>query len=110
MAPERMLANLDLSHGLVFSQPVLLALVASGLARDAAYRIVQRDAVAAWEEGRPFRSVLEADPEVTLDKAALDEAFDLRRSLRHTDRVIAALDDVPGPDEFADHERGASAP
>jgi adenylosuccinate lyase len=92
---DRMLANLDLSHGLVFSQPVLLALVASGLSRDAAYRIVQRDALASWEEGRPFRSVLEADPEVTLDKAALDEAFDLHRSLRHIDRVMAALDAVP---------------
>jgi adenylosuccinate lyase len=92
---DRMLANLDLSHGLIFSQPVLLALVASGLARDAAYRIVQRDAMAAWEEGRAFRSVLEADPEVTIDKAALDEAFDLHRSLRHIDRVMAALDTVP---------------
>jgi adenylosuccinate lyase len=100
--PDRMLANLDLSLGLVFSQPVLLALVGSGsgLPRDAAYRIVQRDARVAWDEGRPFRSVLEADPEVPLDKAALDEAFDLRRSLRHIDRVMAALDAVPGPDEF----------
>jgi adenylosuccinate lyase len=98
--PDRMLANLDLSHGLVFSQPVLLALVGSGLSRDAAYRIVQRDAQVAWEEGRPFRAVLEADPEVPLDKAALDEAFDLRRSLRHIDRVMAALDAVPGPEEY----------
>jgi adenylosuccinate lyase len=97
VAPARMLANFDLSYGLVFSQPVLLALVAGGLSRDAAYRIVQRDAMAAWEEGRPFRSVLEADPEVTLDKAAFDEAFDLRRSLRHVDRVFAALDQIPPP-------------
>jgi adenylosuccinate lyase len=93
--PDRMLANLNLSHGLVFSQPVLLALVASGLPRDAAYRVVQRDALTAWEDERPFRSVLEADPEVTLDKAALDEAFDLRRSLRHIGRIMGALDAVP---------------
>jgi adenylosuccinate lyase len=99
--PERMVANLDLSYGLVFSQPVLLGLIASGLSRDAAYNIVQRDAMAAWAQGRPFRSVLEADPDVTLDKAALDDAFDLRRSLRHADRVIAALEAVPGPDDFA---------
>jgi adenylosuccinate lyase len=98
--PDRMLANLDLSHGLVFSQPVLLALVGSGLSRDAAYRIVQRDALVAWEEGRAFRSILEADSEVPLDKAALDEAFDLHRSLRHIDRVMAALDAVPGATEF----------
>ena len=89
--PDRMLANLDRSYGLVFSQPVLLALVGSGLSRDAAYRIVQRDALAAWHDERPFREVLEADPEVTLGKVALDEAFDLRRSLRHADLVFEEL-------------------
>ncbi len=95
--PSRMLANFDLSQGLVFSQPVLLALVKAGLTRDAAYAIVQRDALAAWDEGRPFRTVLEDDPEVTLDKAALDGAFDLRRSLRHIDRVFDVLAALPGP-------------
>ena len=60
--PERMLENLDGSFGLVFSQPVLLALVQSGLARDDAYRIVQRDAMATWEQRRPFREVLAEDP------------------------------------------------
>ena len=49
---DRMLANLWSSHGLVFSQPVLLALVAAGLSRDDAYRIVQRNALRAWEEAR----------------------------------------------------------
>jgi adenylosuccinate lyase len=95
--PTKMLANLDQSYGLVFSQPVLLALVGSGLSRDAAYRIVQRDAMEAWSEGRPFRAVLEADPEVTVDKVALDEAFDLGRSLRHAGRVFEALDALPRP-------------
>jgi adenylosuccinate lyase len=93
--PERMLANFDQSYGLVFSQPVLLALIASGRARDAAYRIVQRDAALAWQEHRPFRTVLEEDPEVPLDKVALDEAFDLGRSLRHVGHVFHALDQVP---------------
>jgi adenylosuccinate lyase len=106
VAPARMLANFDLSFGLVFSQPVLLALIASGLNRDTAYRIVQRDAMAAWEGARPFRSVLEEDPEVTLDKTTLDEAFDLRRSLRHIDRVFAALDQIPPPDR--PHERSVT--
>jgi adenylosuccinate lyase len=96
--PERMVANLDRSYGLVFSQPVLLALVGSGLTRDAAYRIVQRDAQAAWAAGQPFRELLEADPEVTLDKVVLDEAFDLRRSLRHGARVFEALDALRRPD------------
>ena len=98
--PDRMLANLDRSYGLVFSQPVLLALVGAGLSRDAAYRIVQRDAAEAWTERRPFREVLEGDPEVTVDKVALDEAFDLRRSLRHAGRVFEALAAVRRPDEI----------
>ena len=91
--PERALANLtEGSYGLVFSQSVLLALVAGGLSRDAAYRIVQRDARAAWEERRPFRSVLEADPEVTLSAGELDDAFDLARTLRHVHRFTDALE------------------
>ena len=50
--PERMLRNLDASFGLVFSQPVLLALVEAGTTRDDAYRIVQRNAMQAWQEER----------------------------------------------------------
>jgi adenylosuccinate lyase len=88
---ERMLRNLWSSHGLVFSQPVLLALVASGLSRDAAYRIVQRNAIRAWEDDADFRALIENDPEVTLDKSQLDEAFDLARSLRNIDAVFEAL-------------------
>ncbi len=88
---DRMRANFDLSHGLVFSQPVLLALVAGGLARDDAYRIVQRAAMRAWQERRSFRTVLEEDPDVTLKPEALDEAFDLSRALRHAHRTIDAL-------------------
>ena len=75
----------------MFSQPVLLALVSSGLSRDDAYRIVQRNALRAWEEGADFRALLEADPEVTLDAAELDAAFDLARSLRNIDAVFEAL-------------------
>jgi adenylosuccinate lyase len=90
--PERALQNLtEGTLGLVFSQSVLLALVSGGLTRDEAYRVVQRDARLAWEERRPFRSVLEADPEVMLDAAQLDAAFDLTRTLRHVDRFADAL-------------------
>jgi adenylosuccinate lyase len=93
--PERALANLiEGSHGLVFSQSVLLALVSGGLGRDAAYRIVQRDARLSWEEGRPFREVLDDDPEVTLSKAQLDDAFDLSRTLRHIHRFTDALSNI----------------
>ncbi|MGH9268982.1 MAG: adenylosuccinate lyase, partial [Acidimicrobiales bacterium] len=58
--PARMAENLEGSLGLVFSQPVLLALVAAGLPRDHAYRAVQRAAGAAWESRKPFRLVIEA--------------------------------------------------
>ena len=79
----------------MFSQPVLLGLVAGGLSRDTAYRIVQRDARVAWEERRPLRQVLQEDPEVTVAPEALDEAFDVDRSVRHVHRFLDALQAVP---------------
>jgi adenylosuccinate lyase len=91
---DRMLENLDRSYGLVFSQPVLLALVAAGLTRDEAYRIVQRHAMDAWEQGKPFRTLLESDPELPVTPEQLDEAFSLERSLVHVSRVFDALDQV----------------
>ena len=80
------------SHGLVYSQAVLLALVRAGSPRDDAYRIVQRDATEAASSGRSLREVLEADPEVPLDAAALDDAFDLDRLLRHRTRFLKAIE------------------
>jgi adenylosuccinate lyase len=98
---DRALANLtDGSLGLLFSQSVLLALVASGLSRDDAYRIVQRDARQAWADRRHLRDVLAGDPDVTLSDADLDAAFDLERYLRHRGHFLAALaaiDDGPTP-------------
>ena len=98
--PERALATLhEGSLGLVFSQSVLLALVAGGLGRDEAYRIVQRDAAAAVAGRRPLRAVLEEDPDVTLDADGLDRAFDLDRVLRHRRRFLDALEGLEsGPD------------
>ena len=94
--PERMLRNLEASFGLVFSQPVLLALIESGRTRDDAYRMVQRNAMRAWQEERSFRDLLAADPEVsaTLDAPRLDACFDLKRSLANINRVFDALDDM----------------
>jgi len=98
---DRMRENLlEGSLGLVFSQPVLLALVESSVSRDAAYRIVQRDARRAFEERRPFRQVLEEDEELVAALgparagAVLDEAFDLDRALRNAHRTIDALEEV----------------
>jgi adenylosuccinate lyase len=89
--PQRMHANLDSSHGLVFSQRVLLSLVASGLSRDEAYRLVQRSALRAWDEGLDLRALLEEDPELTLPPEALDAAFDLDDALKHVDVVFDRL-------------------
>jgi adenylosuccinate lyase len=76
---------------LVFSQSVLLALLDAGLSRDDAYRIVQRDAFAATTGAQSFRAVLADDPDVVLEPAALDRAFDLERVLRHRRRFLDAL-------------------
>jgi len=90
---DRMGANLDSSHGLVFSQTVLLALVEAGRSRDDAYRIVQHAATRTWEEARPFQDVLRDDPEVTaaLSDERLEACFDLPRALAHVARVFDSL-------------------
>jgi len=98
---DRMRENLlEGSYGLVFSQPVLLALVGAGLDRDGAYAIVQRDARRAADERRPFRAVLEEDEELAAALGAgrvgavLDEAFGLERALRHVHRITDAIREV----------------
>jgi adenylosuccinate lyase len=80
------------SLGLVYSQSVLLALVGRGLARDVAYRVVQRAAAEASESRRPFRAVLAADPDVTLDERELAAAFSLDRVLAHRARFLEAIE------------------
>jgi adenylosuccinate lyase len=81
---------LESSGGLVFSQRVLLALVARGLTREEAYAIVQRNAMECWNTKVPLRALLARDPEVAtrLDDGALAELFDPRWYLRHVDEVM----------------------
>jgi len=89
--PQRMVENMALTRGLIYSQAVLLALSAAGLSRDAAYAIVQRHAMRTWAGEGQFRELLAADPEVAgvLDTAALARCFDPQRLLVHVERVIA---------------------
>jgi adenylosuccinate lyase len=87
---ERMRENLESSHGLFFSQRLLLALVESGLARDEAYRLVQRHAMRAWDEGVDFRELVRADAEIA-GRVSLDEVFDLDAYTRHVDVVFDRL-------------------
>jgi adenylosuccinate lyase len=88
--PERMRANLDTSHGLYFSQRLLLALVESGLGRDDAYRLVQRHAMRAWDEELDFRELVRADTAIAA-RVGLDEVFDLGAYTAHVDTVFDRL-------------------
>jgi adenylosuccinate lyase len=99
--PERMRRNLDASHGLVFSHRLLLALVEAGLDRGEAYRIVQRNAMLAWDEERDFRELVRADAEITtrLDDAALDAVFDVGATVAHVDTVFDRLRSIVHKEE-----------
>jgi adenylosuccinate lyase len=85
--PERMRANLETTGGLFFSQRLLLALVDSGLGRDAAYRMVQRHAMRAWDEGLDFRQLVRGDGEIAT-RVDLDDVFELGAYTRHVDAVF----------------------
>ena len=87
---ERMRRNLEASHYLFFSQRVLLALVESGLSRDDAYRLVQRNAMRAWDEELDFRELVRADDEIA-GRVDLDAVFDLDAYTRHVDTVFTRL-------------------
>jgi adenylosuccinate lyase len=99
--PERMLRNLEASHNLFFSHRLLLALVEAGLPRDEAYRLVQGNAMRAWDEERDFIELVRADEAITqrLDPAALDEVFDLAATVRHVDTVFERLRALVGKEE-----------
>ena len=87
---DRMRANLDLTHGALFSQRVLLALIERGMSRDEAYRIVQSDAQQAWDSGTQLRELLERR-DLDLD---LDALFDLAHFTRHARGIVARLDAI----------------
>jgi adenylosuccinate lyase len=86
---ERMRSNLELTHGALFSQRVLLALVEAGMSRDEAYRIVQELAQRAWDQGIPLRDLLAADERGR--ELDLEEIFDYSHYLRHAREILARL-------------------
>ena len=90
--------NLESSHYLFFSQRVLLALVEAGLARDDAYRLVQRNAMRAWDEELDFRELVRADDEIA-GRIDLDAVFDLAAYTRHVDTVFDRLHALAGKEE-----------
>jgi adenylosuccinate lyase len=87
---ERMRSNLDATGGLFFSQRLLLALVDSGLARDDAYRLVQRHAMRSWDEGIDFPELVRADVEIA-GRVDLDDVFDSTAFTRNSEIVFARL-------------------
>jgi adenylosuccinate lyase len=109
VSPERMLAVLESSHGLVYSQRVLLGLIESGLTREEAYALVQRNAMRAWDEGRPLRELLVDDADVTkvLSPAELDELMDPSWYVRHADVVMDRLRSLAAVKEAAHAARAA---
>jgi adenylosuccinate lyase len=91
--PERMERNLWSSHGLFFSHRLLLALIEAGLERGDAYRLVQRNAMRAWDEERDFADLVRADAEITarLDDDALTDVFDLAATIAQLDHTFDRL-------------------
>ena len=91
--PERMLANLESTRGLVFSGQLLLDLVESGVAREDAYRLVQSHAMRAWKEDLDFRELILNDPEISgrVPRAKIERAFDLKRQLKNIDKIFARV-------------------
>jgi adenylosuccinate lyase len=87
---ERMRENLELTHGALFSQAVLLALVEEGMARDEAYRIVQELAQRAWDEEIPLSGLLKAD--VRTSGLDVDAIFDYGHYVRYADEIVRRLD------------------
>jgi adenylosuccinate lyase len=98
--PESMRRNLNATRGVIFSQQVLLTLAKAGASREAAYHMVQRNAMRAWEEGEEFKTLLLNDPDVraVLSEGAIESCFDLGYHLRHVDEIFrrVGLGEVPG--------------
>ncbi len=89
---NRMLENLELTHGALFSQRVLLALIEAGSERDDAYRVVQELAQHAWDQGIPMRELLAADERAAgLD---LDEIFNFGHYIRYSEEIVSRLDEI----------------
>ena len=87
---DRMLANLEATHGALYSQRALLALVQTGMTRDDAYRVAQESAQRAWDTGTHFRELLA----VAAPDLDLDAVFDPRAFTRHAEEIVARLDEI----------------
>ena len=91
--PDNMLANMNKFRGLVMSQRVLLALTQAGVSREDAYRLVQRNAMKVWEQGKDFKTELLDDADVTaaLSPSQIEEKFDLAYHTKHVDTIFSRV-------------------
>ena len=91
--PDRMKENLELTHGLIYSGELLLALVAKDVTREDAYRWVQRNAMRVWDEGGTFKDKVLTDTDIkqTLSASDIDSIFDSTRLLANVDRIFARV-------------------
>src|SRR6267154_66924 len=91
--PERMLENLRITRGLIFSGQLLLALTRAGASREDAYELAQRNAMKAWDEGKDLKTLVSADKEITalLSAAEIDRVFSLDTYLRNVDQIFARV-------------------
>ena len=97
--PERMRANLESTHGLIFSGQLLLDLVEHGMTREDAYRLVQGHAMRAWKQDLNFHDEILADKEITakVPRKQIEYAFDLQRQLKNVDKIFARVFGVKKP-------------
>jgi adenylosuccinate lyase len=91
---DRMRENLELTHGALFSQRVLLALIEAGMSRDEAYPIVQELAQRAWDEGTPLRDLLAGEERTRALHLDLDAIFDYAHYIRHAEEILARLERI----------------
>ena len=91
--PQRMLENLNATHGLIFSGQLLLALTNKGVSRETAYEWVQRNAMRVWDENRDFHALVKADADITskLSAEEIDRTFSLDHYLRNVDQIFQRL-------------------
>ena len=91
--PENMKRNIDRTHGVIFSQRVLLSLIDNGMSREEAYDLVQPNAMKAWETETHFRTLIEQEPQITkvLSQEQIDDCFDYTYHLKNVDQIFARM-------------------
>jgi adenylosuccinate lyase len=110
--PERMMKNIESTGGLVFSGQLLLDLAEAGMLREDAYRLVQKNAMRAWNEDLNFRQLIMDEPEIRkrVSRDTLDRAFELKRQLRSVDKIFERVFGEPTAGEAAPRRKVVPRP